>query len=219
MGEQTSQPQATAERNTGGALGPQIRACLRCRGNLLAKSTRSGRTRSGSRTATLNISLSRASLEEELSLAKMADAVVVVSEADRQVMLQAGVRSVHIVGHSISVTPTTSPFPERDAFLFVGSVHGSDNPNADSIREFCRTQWAGNSSRNRSHFRRGRVRNRDCCETKSPMPPSEYWEAGRLAAPLRACAGICRANALSQRACPSRHTRRRDSECRWSSLP
>jgi len=25
----------------------------------------------------------------------------------------------------------------------VGSVHGSDNPNADSIREFCNSQWAG----------------------------------------------------------------------------
>jgi GT2 family glycosyltransferase len=82
-------------------------------------------------------------LEEELSLAKMADAVAVVSEADRQVMLQAGIRSVHIIGHSISATPTTSPFQKRDAFLFVGSVHGSDNPNADSIREFYSTHWAG----------------------------------------------------------------------------
>ena len=81
-------------------------------------------------------------LEEELSLAKMADAVAVVSEADRQVMLQAGIRSVHIVGHSISATPTPSPFQKRDAFLFVGSVHGYNNPNADSIREFCNTQWA-----------------------------------------------------------------------------
>ena len=81
-------------------------------------------------------------LEEELSLAKLADAVVVVSEADRRVMQEAGVQSVHVVGHSISATPTTSPFEKRDAFLFVGSVHGSDNPNADSIREFCNTQWA-----------------------------------------------------------------------------
>ena len=87
--------------------------------------------------------LEPANLEEELSLAKMADTVTVVSEADRRVMLRAGVRSVHIVGHSISSTPTPSPFHARDAFLFVGSVHGSDNPNADSIREFCNKQWAG----------------------------------------------------------------------------
>jgi GT2 family glycosyltransferase len=80
-------------------------------------------------------------LEEELSLAKVADTVAVVSEADRQVMLQAGLRSAHIVGFRISITPTTSPFLERDTFLFVGAVHGPDNPNADSIRDFCRTQW------------------------------------------------------------------------------
>lgn len=80
-------------------------------------------------------------LDEEISLAKMADAVVVVSESDRQVMRNGGVRSVHIVGHSISVNPTTLPFEERDAFLFVGSMHGNDNPNADSIREFCNHQW------------------------------------------------------------------------------
>ena len=81
-------------------------------------------------------------LEEELCLAKLADAVVVVSEADRRVMQEAGVQSVHVVGHSISAIPTTSPFQKRDAFLFVGSVHGSENPNADSIREFCNTHWA-----------------------------------------------------------------------------
>ncbi len=85
--------------------------------------------------------LEPSSLEEELSLAKLADSVVVVSEADRQVMLQADMRSVHVVGHSISVVPTTSSFPERDTFLFVGAVHGSNSPNADSIRDFCRAQW------------------------------------------------------------------------------
>lgn len=87
-------------------------------------------------------SLEPTGLEEELSLAKLADSVTVVSDADRQVMLQAGLDSVHIVGHSISITPTTSPYLERDTFLFIGSVHGPDNPNADSIRDFCHTQWA-----------------------------------------------------------------------------
>ena len=87
-------------------------------------------------------SLEPSGLAEELALAKMADTVVVVSEADRRVMQEGGVPRVHIVSHSISTTPTQSSFQKRDAFLFVGSVHGSDNPNADSIREFCNTQWA-----------------------------------------------------------------------------
>jgi O-antigen biosynthesis protein len=81
-------------------------------------------------------------LDEEISLARMADAVSVVGEGDRRIMQDAGIRSAHIVSFSISVTPTASPFLKRDAFLFVGSVHGSDNPNADSIRQFCRTHWA-----------------------------------------------------------------------------
>jgi len=79
--------------------------------------------------------------EEEFSLAKKADCVTVVSEADRQAMLQAGVPSVSVVGHRMSVVPTTSSFAERDTFLFVGSVHGPDNPNADSVRHFCHDQW------------------------------------------------------------------------------
>ena len=80
-------------------------------------------------------------LEEEIALAKIADSVIVVSEADRQVMQRGGVDSLHIVGHSISITPTTSPFQQRDAFLFIGAIHGLDNPNADSIRAFCNWQW------------------------------------------------------------------------------
>jgi O-antigen biosynthesis protein len=81
-------------------------------------------------------------LDEEVELAKLADVVVVVSEADRQVMLDSGVKSVHVVGHAIAATPTPASFQQRDAFLFVGAVHGSDNPNADSIRDFYSNQWA-----------------------------------------------------------------------------
>jgi glycosyltransferase involved in cell wall biosynthesis len=81
-------------------------------------------------------------LQEEVSLAKLADAVVVVSQNDRQVMVDAGVRSVHIVGHTVAANPTAAAFGQRDAFLFVGAVHGSDNPNADSIREFYQNVWA-----------------------------------------------------------------------------
>ena len=80
--------------------------------------------------------------EEEFDLAKAADSVVVVSEPDRLAMLQAGVRSVHVLGHRMSIVPTVSAFPQRDTFLFVGAVHWRGNPNADSIRYFCDTTWA-----------------------------------------------------------------------------
>ena len=78
---------------------------------------------------------------DELALARSADTVVVVSESDRTAMLQSGVRSVHVIGFQLSPAPTSTPFAERRTFLFVGGVHGSDNPNADSIRYFCRAVW------------------------------------------------------------------------------
>ncbi len=78
---------------------------------------------------------------DELALARSADTVVVVSESDRTAMLRSGVRSVHVIGHRFSPLPTSTPFAERDTFLFVGGVHGPDNPNADSIRYFCRAVW------------------------------------------------------------------------------
>jgi GT2 family glycosyltransferase/glycosyltransferase involved in cell wall biosynthesis len=80
-------------------------------------------------------------LEEERSLARAADVVVVVSQADRRIMQEGGMQSVHVVGHSISANPTPASFEDRGAFLFVGAVHGSDNPNADSVRDFCHNHW------------------------------------------------------------------------------
>ena len=80
-------------------------------------------------------------LHDELSLASVADAVVVVSEADRRIMQEGGMQSVHVVSHGIQINPTPSSFEQRGTFLFVGSVHGSDNPNSDSIRDFCRNHW------------------------------------------------------------------------------
>jgi GT2 family glycosyltransferase len=78
---------------------------------------------------------------DEFALAKSADTVVVVSESDRSAMLGSGVRSVHVIGHRLCPVPTSAPFAERDTFLFVGGVHGPDNPNADSVRYFCREVW------------------------------------------------------------------------------
>jgi GT2 family glycosyltransferase len=78
---------------------------------------------------------------DEFALAKSADTVVVVSESDNLAMLQSGVRSAHVIGFRFSPSPTSTAFAERRTFLFVGGVHGSDNPNADSIRYFCRAVW------------------------------------------------------------------------------
>lgn len=83
----------------------------------------------------------RREMERELSLATAADAVVVVSERDRQVMLAGGVDDVRIIGHRLDPKPTPNGFDERRTFLFVGAMHGGDNPNADAMRYFCQTIW------------------------------------------------------------------------------
>jgi GT2 family glycosyltransferase len=80
--------------------------------------------------------------EEELNLARSADLVCVTSPSDKEFMLRGGVASVSVIADRISVAPTTSMFAERKTFLFVGSIHGSENPNIDSIRYFCRTMWS-----------------------------------------------------------------------------
>jgi len=81
-------------------------------------------------------------LDEEIALAKSADVVIVVSDADRDVMREAGVRCVHVVGHALRANPTPAAFEQRDCFLFIGAMHGTDNPNADSIRYFYHELWS-----------------------------------------------------------------------------
>jgi O-antigen biosynthesis protein len=80
-------------------------------------------------------------IDEEFALARAADAVVVVSERDRQRMLANGVRQASVVGFRLSVAPTPRSFDDRHSFLFIGSVHGSENPNSDSLRYFCNSIW------------------------------------------------------------------------------
>jgi O-antigen biosynthesis protein len=78
---------------------------------------------------------------DEFALAGSADTVVVVSESDKIVMLQAGVHSAHVIGFRLAPSPTSTTFAERRTLLFVGGVHGSDNPNADSTRYFYGSVW------------------------------------------------------------------------------
>ncbi len=78
---------------------------------------------------------------DEFALARSADIVVVVCENDKARMLQAGVGSAQVIGFRLSPSPTAASFAQRRTFLFVGGVHGSDNPNADSVRYFCNAVW------------------------------------------------------------------------------
>jgi len=70
---------------------------------------------------------------DELALAGRADAVLTVSELERQQFLEGGVPRVDTLGHSLTPRPTPSPFESREGFLFVGAITDG-SPNADSVR-------------------------------------------------------------------------------------
>jgi glycosyltransferase involved in cell wall biosynthesis len=80
-------------------------------------------------------------LSRELDLARAADAVVCVSPRDSATIAGCGLPNVHIVGHQLGLSPTPTDFQGRKRFLFVGAMHGRDNPNADSMRYFCNEVW------------------------------------------------------------------------------
>jgi O-antigen biosynthesis protein len=77
----------------------------------------------------------------ELAPAKAADVVVCVSTRDAHRMAEAGISSPKVVGHYLETRPTPTPFDKRRDFLFIGRMHGSDDPNTDSMRYFCETVW------------------------------------------------------------------------------
>ena len=72
----------------------------------------------------------------ELSPAKIADQVMVVSQQERQVFLDHGIPSVHRLAHALVPTPTAKGFAQRSGFLFVGSLAAEMSPNVDSILWF-----------------------------------------------------------------------------------
>src|SRR5271167_63814 len=77
----------------------------------------------------------------ELDLAKAADAVVSVCARDQAAMTAYGIPNVHVIGLQLEVAATPASFADRQTFLFVGAMHGSDNPNADSMQFFCNEVW------------------------------------------------------------------------------
>jgi glycosyltransferase involved in cell wall biosynthesis len=82
-----------------------------------------------------------ARLKRELALAQAADTVIVVSPRDQAVMEREGISNIHVLGFCLTANPTSAPFRDRHSFLFIGAVHGSENPNADSVRYFCNEIW------------------------------------------------------------------------------
>jgi O-antigen biosynthesis protein len=75
-------------------------------------------------------------VREEAALAAGADAVLAVSESEREIFAGAGASAVFVLGHTVRVQPTPRTFAEREGLLLVGPVHRDVDPNADGLRWF-----------------------------------------------------------------------------------
>lgn len=76
-------------------------------------------------------------MNEEINLINKADAVITVSEVEKQLVLEkTHVNSVNVWGHSIEVKEPKTPFTERKDILFVGGFLAIDSPNEDAILYF-----------------------------------------------------------------------------------
>ena len=73
---------------------------------------------------------------DEVSLTRMADAVISVSPAEQAVLEDYGAQNVHLLGHALEDTPLPSGFHQRDQVLFLGAMGDDAAPNADAVRWF-----------------------------------------------------------------------------------
>jgi len=75
-------------------------------------------------------------LDDEISLAKLADVVVSVSDAEATTFEAYGISSCRVLGYGIATNLTTNPFYSRKDLLFVGALYYPQSPNVDSMRWF-----------------------------------------------------------------------------------
>ena len=73
---------------------------------------------------------------EEIALTRIADAVISVSSAERDLFEAHGVKPVHLLVHAIDDKPIPAGFGQRPDIVFLGAVTDDDSPNADSVLWF-----------------------------------------------------------------------------------
>jgi len=75
-------------------------------------------------------------IAHEISLTRLADAVISVSPAEQATMEDYGARRAHLLGHALEDEPIPAGFDERDQVVFLGATQTDDLPNADAVRWF-----------------------------------------------------------------------------------
>jgi GT2 family glycosyltransferase/glycosyltransferase involved in cell wall biosynthesis len=139
--------------------------------------------------------------DKEANLARSADVTLAVSERDARSLEAMGVLPVRVLGHCMRLEPTHPSFSERGGFLFLGAVHGDDNPNLDSLRYFCRQIWPAIVKRTGAEFSvagfgteklEGEFGSIPGVRVLGPQPDTRLlYESARIfVVPTRYCAGI-----------------------------
>jgi GT2 family glycosyltransferase len=72
----------------------------------------------------------------EVTLTRLADAVISVSAAERDILEDYGAKEVYLLGHAIDDTPLATGFEARDEIVFLGAIPDDAAPNADAVRWF-----------------------------------------------------------------------------------
>jgi GT2 family glycosyltransferase/glycosyltransferase involved in cell wall biosynthesis len=75
----------------------------------------------------------KALIEDEVSLARPAQAIAAVCEDEARLFRSALSAPVVILGHALEPRPGDTPFARRSDLLFVGALVGEDGPNVDSV--------------------------------------------------------------------------------------
>jgi len=86
--------------------------------------------------ATADTSSYAVKVREELSLARNADWIFVVSPQERDVYLHHGYRNASVLGHALRINETSKGFDGRENLLFVGNLDTAGSPNVDSLQWF-----------------------------------------------------------------------------------
>ena len=75
----------------------------------------------------------KAALAAECAVARKADAVLAVNEAEAALLRKGRVKNVAVLGTARRVAPTPAGFGARDGLLFVGAMHEPGSPNHDAL--------------------------------------------------------------------------------------
>jgi len=83
----------------------------------------------------------QSALHRELRDSHLAHAVCAVSHAEAEQLREAGLPTVHVLGHTMECAPTPRPFADRRDILALGSLLGVATPNFDGLAWFIAEVW------------------------------------------------------------------------------